>query len=138
MGRTEPKSARSRRTVPLSSSAVTALRNRQRTQAKERLAAGPVWRDTDLVFTTEIGTTVDYRNVLRWYQAVARSVEVPGSFHMLRHSAATALMAAGVPLRVVAEILGHSSTRLTADTYPHVSEALARDALCRLSEALGR
>jgi integrase len=64
-------------------------------------------------------------------------VDVPGGFHVLRHSAATALMTSGAPVRVVADILGHSSTRLTTDTYQHVTAALARDALNRLAQVFG-
>jgi integrase len=45
------------------------------------------------------------------------------SFHALRHSCASFLLAQGVPLRDVAEILGHSDVRLTLKTYAHVIEA---------------
>jgi integrase len=45
------------------------------------------------------------------------------SFHSLRHSCASILLAQGVPVRDVAEILGHSDVRLTLGTYAHVIEA---------------
>jgi integrase len=44
------------------------------------------------------------------------------SFHALRHSCASILLAQGVPVRDVAEILGHSDVRLTLGTYAHVLE----------------
>lgn len=47
----------------------------------------------------------------------------PLSFHALRHSCASILLAHGVPVRDVAEILGHSDVRLTLSTYAHVIEA---------------
>ena len=46
-------------------------------------------------------------------------------------------MASGVPVRVIADIVGHASTRLTSDTYSHVSETMARDALAHLRAAFG-
>jgi integrase len=45
------------------------------------------------------------------------------SFQSLRHSCASILLAQGVPLRDVSEILGHSDVRLTLSTYAHVLKA---------------
>ena len=41
-------------------------------------------------------------------------------FHDLRHGAATALLAAKVDLKVVSELLGHSSIAITVDIYQSV------------------
>jgi integrase len=41
-----------------------------------------------------------------------------------------------VPVRVVADMLGHSQTRVTQDTYQHVLPALAQDAADRMGAAL--
>jgi integrase len=46
------------------------------------------------------------------------------------------LLEEGVPMRVVAEILGHSSTRLTADTYSHVTARLTQEAASALTRGL--
>ena len=51
----EPKTARSRRVIPLSAPMVTMLKSHRKTQKAERLAAGDQWNDTGLVFTTELG-----------------------------------------------------------------------------------
>jgi len=55
----------------------------------------------------------------------------------LRHSFATHLLEAGVPLHTVSELLGHSSVAVTGDVYGHVSTEGARSAIERLSEAMG-
>ncbi len=62
---TESKSERSRRTVPLSPAVVKLLKARRAAQARERPAAVNQWTDTGLVFTTELGTPVEPRNILR-------------------------------------------------------------------------
>ncbi len=60
----------------------------------------------------------------------------PVRFHDLRHTAASLLLAAGVPLKVVSETLGHSSIAITADVYQHVTPDLRREAADALDRAL--
>jgi len=133
----EPKTDRSRRTVPLPRSAVEALRAHRARQAAERLAAPGVWRDTGLVFTSEIGTPLEPRNVLRRFELLAQRAGLPGvHLHTLRHSAASFLLAAVTHTKVVQEHLGHSSYAITADIYSHVGPALQREAADRLDAAL--
>ena len=54
--------------------------------------------------------------------------------HTLRHSAATTMLEAGIPIHVVSRQLGHSNINITVDIYGHVSDNGARDAI----ETLGR
>ena len=63
---------------------------------------------------------------------------VPSSvgLHTLRHSAASVMLSAGVPLKVVSEVFGHASVAITGDIYGHVSPEVSREALIRLSDAL--
>ena len=56
--------------------------------------------------------------------------------HTLRHSAATAMLEAGVHLKAVSEILGHADIRITADVYGHVSSEVGRAAMDSLGERL--
>lgn len=57
-------------------------------------------------------------------------------WHDLRHGTASLLIAQGVDLRVVMELLGHSTITLTANTYAHVSESLLETARTALDRAL--
>ncbi|HVD00160.1 MAG TPA: site-specific integrase, partial [Candidatus Dormibacteraeota bacterium] len=78
------------------------------------------------------------RNAVRSFKAALRAAGLADRrFHDLRHSCASLLLAEGVPLKVVAEILGHASIRLTADTYSHVVPALQADAAGRLDALFG-
>lgn len=134
---TEPKTERSRRTVPLPRTAVDTLKAHRSRQLAERLAAGPAWQQTDLAFATEVGTALEPRNVLRRFDALAQKAGLTGvHLHTLRHSAASFLLAAGTHTKVVQEHLGHSSYAITADIYSHVAPAQAREAADRLDEAL--
>lgn len=134
----EPKTTRSRRAVPLSSALTAALKQHRTAQLQERLIAGNQWRDTGLVFTTELGGPVDPRNVLRSLQVAAERSELGGvGVHTLRHSAATAWLAGGVHIKAVADLLGHSSVAITGDVYGHASDDTARAAIGGLAAQLG-
>lgn len=134
----EPKTARSRRTVPLSPAVVTMLRKHRAAQAEERLRAGNQWTDSGLVFTTELGGPVDPRNLLRVLEVAAAQAGVDKvGVHTLRHSAAVAWLESGVHIKAVADLLGHSSIAITGDVYGHTSDDTARSAVAGLSEVLG-
>ncbi|MGH3968706.1 MAG: tyrosine-type recombinase/integrase, partial [Mycobacterium sp.] len=132
------KTDRSRREVPLSPAIVSMLKAHKAAQAAERLKAGELWRESGLVFTTEFGTPVEPRNILRTIETAAAKAEVEGiGVHTLRHSAATAWLDAGVHIKAVADLLGHSSISITGDIYGHSSDATTRAAVDRLSRTLG-
>jgi integrase len=134
----EVKTARSRRTIPLSPAVITILRRHRVTQLEERMRAANQWTDTGLVFTTALGHVVEPRNLLRVVEAAAKRISVDKvGAHTLRHSAATAWLEAGVHIRQVSDLLGHSSVAITGDVYGHSAEASARAAVDGLSGALG-
>jgi integrase len=139
LGVTEPKTAKSRRTVPLAESVVGTLRALRLQQAQERLKAGSQWQQTGYVFTTEFGEPCDPRNALRAFKAAAKRAGLPTSvgLHTLRHSAASLMMAGGVPLKIVSDMLGHSSVAITGDIYGHVAPDVSREAVAKLAAALG-
>ncbi len=57
-------------------------------------------------------------------------------FHELRHSAASLMLAQGLPLRTVMEVLGHSTVTLTANTYSHLLPTLMDEAADAIDRAL--
>jgi integrase len=133
----EPKTKRSRRSLPMLDFVAKALRAHRTRQLQERLTAGSTWRDTGYVFTTRIGTPVDPANLLDDFKRVLVRANLPHMrFHDLRHGAASLLLALNVHPRIVMELLGHSQISLTMDTYSHVTGDLLRDAVDKLGMAL--
>jgi integrase len=125
----EPKTSRSRRTVNLSEAAVRALRAHKVRQLEERLAAGLRWQDSGLVFPNSLGKPLDPHELHNGFKALLTKAGLPNiRFHDLRHSAASLMLAQGIPLRSIQDILGHSSIALTANLYAHVGEQLRREA----------
>ncbi|CCJ32845.1 tyrosine-type recombinase/integrase [Caloramator australicus] len=116
-----PKTKGSLRTVPIPSSLIPVLKEHKQKQALEKIKAGPSYNDNDFVFTTELGNNIDVRNLIRAYKRVLKKANIPyRKFHNLRHTYATKLFEAGVPLKTVSELLGHSNIAITANIYTHV------------------
>jgi integrase len=136
----EPKSATSRRVVPLPGFVRDALVAHRRRQAAEPLSLRPDAPDpfADLVFMTTHGTPLDGITITRRFQRILADAGLPRQrFHDLRHACASLLLAQGVPARVVMETLGHSEISLTLNTYSHVMPSVGREAAERMDQLLG-
>ena len=132
------KSARSRRTIPLPARARQAVETQRTRQRFVQKAAGSAWQDRDgLVFTDAVGRPLLPEYVSHRFARDLARVGVPRvRFHDLRHSAATTLLAAGVPLAVISEWLGHSGIAITASAYAAVVPELLTDARDAMDRAL--
>lgn len=113
----------------------------RKAQRAEQMAA--VWWDTehDWILSTDVGTHWDAHNAGKRFRLIANGDPekgiCPGATpHSLRHATATILLEEGVPMRVVSELLGHSSTRITEDVYSHVTARLAEESAAALDRAL--
>jgi integrase len=122
------KTARSRRTLFLVPPMVTALRRHLARQAEERLAAGSAWQDHGLLFPSEVGTPLHPDNFSHWFTWFCRVAGL-GHWHPhdLRHSGASLMLAQGVRLDVVSEILGHASIAITKDVYGQLWRATSAE-----------
>ncbi|MGB3762037.1 MAG: site-specific integrase [Ornithinimicrobium sp.] len=133
----EPKSAKSRRTIPLSEPALAVIERVRERTTMERANAAELWVDSNFLFTTAIGEPSDPRNALRAFTVAARRAGLEGAgLHTLRHSAASVMLSERVPLNVVSQILGHSGIAITADVYGHIAPDVSRNALDVLGSAL--
>ena len=134
----EPKTRRSRRTVPLATSTIKALQSHRRRQAEEKLRAGAEYCDNDFVFANSTGEPLDIKNVTaRHFRKVLRAAGLRViRLYDLRHTAATLMLSAGVNPKVASERLGHSTIVLTMDTYSHVLPDMQQDAVARVDRLL--
>ena len=138
MVRGAPKTASSRRSVPLPPMTVAHLRRHRTAQRQAHLAAGVGWAEDDFVFTSRRGAPLDPSNLTGEWHAFTEAAGLGRvRFHALRHTAATVLLTAGVPLAVISKTLGHSGLAITADIYATVVPQLQRDAADAMQQALG-
>jgi integrase len=113
------------------------LRERRLAQKHERLAAATVWRnDEDLLFTNPVGSPTDPPKVRAEFSRVVAAAGLGDGWtpNMLRHSAASIMSDAGVPLERIADQLGHKDTRMLTAHYrqqirPTVDAALVLESI---------
>jgi integrase len=117
----DTKTSTSRRSVNLPQGIVGMLETRREQQLEEAINLGQEWINNGYIFTTKLGTPLDPRNLLREFKGICEAAGL-GDWHIheLRHSAASLMLAQGVKIQVVSDILGHASIRMTADVYGHI------------------
>jgi integrase len=115
----ETKTERSRHTLALPQMAAAALRDWRESQADEHRAAGEVWQDTGLVFTTQLGAALDPANVRKMFKRVCREAGTGDGWtpRELRTSFVSLMSHRGVSIEEIARLAGHASTRTTEVVY---------------------
>lgn len=135
---TEPKTKKSRRSIPISNTLIKALKGHRRKQLEERLKLGANYQTFDLVFASEIGTPLLHGNLLRrHFKPIRDKAKLPKiRLYDLRHTTATLLLSAGENPKVVSERLGHASIVLTLDTYSHVLPSMQKTATNKMEKLM--
>lgn len=125
----EPKSLRSRRTVPLIGQARQALVAQKDRQVFDKSQAGSKYADHGLVFATPFGGPVRASTVEHDFKIALKAAGLPRSHHphSLRHGAATYLLASGAAEATVMRFLGHSNLATTRG-YSHVLDSMLANA----------
>jgi len=132
----ETKTKGSRRTVPFPGNVVDQLKQHRASQAGALLKLG---LKTDLVFANDEGMPLMRKNLVRrHFKPALKAAKLPTdlTLYCLRHTCASLLLQAGVHPKVVAERLGHSSTKLTLDVYSHVAPGMQEEATALIAKAV--
>jgi len=127
----DTKTPKSRRTLALPRKCVEALREHRARQAKDRLSAGPLWKDHGMVFASALGTPLDDHNVRRQFRVITEAAGLGKTWvpRELRHTFVSLLSAHGVPVEAIALLAGHNQTATTEMVYRHqIVPALTRGA----------
>ena len=125
----QPKTGTGRRSVDLDAATVAVLRRWRTRRLADQLAWGAAYQRSEHVFTREDGSPVHADHLAQRFERLVRSPGVPRvRFHDLRHTHATLLLKARVPVKVVSERLGHAGPAFTMNVYQHVLPGMQAEA----------
>jgi hypothetical protein len=123
--------------IALDRTTVAGLAEHRDRQRAEAVAYGPGYRDSGYVFTCLNGDPMAPDRLTRTFKKLTALAGLPPiRLHDLRHGAASLALSAGVELKVVQEMLGHSSIVLTADTYTPVLPDAAHAAAEKVADLI--
>lgn len=121
------------RTITAAPSVMSLLKRRRAIQAQQHLEAGPLWQDSDLVFTDELGRHLTKSSVYRSFKKIVAAIGRPDArFHDLRHSYAVAAIRSGDDIKTVQGNLGHATAAFTLDVYGHVTDQMKQASAARM------
>lgn len=124
-----PKTRRGKRCLRIGADCVELLQEYRRYQKAERFRIGSAWVrkvtlengkvvDNDMLFTKWNGEPMDPDIISSWFPKFLEAHNLPDvNFHSLRHSNASILIAAHVPITTVSGRLGHAQTSTTLNYY---------------------
>jgi integrase len=117
----KPKTEKSKRIIPLNKAALAAL---------EDLKTAPGFKPDGFIIHNKNGGAVLPRTLEETLENMCSAVGIHKiGVHALRHTYATRLFEKGVDIKIISELLGHSSTEITYRIYVHVIDALKESAV---------
>ena len=123
-----PKTATSKRSIPMPEPLVTVLKA---WQVEQKGAPG------DYICADARHRWLHIDAPTKWFEKfIARHKLPPLNLHGLRHTAATIMLEAGIPVKTVSEHLGHGQTSTTTNIYAHTTQASRERAAEALSDAV--
>lgn len=134
----ETKTDAGRRVIPIPSTLLPVLERARVREAAARDLLGNMWQGDDWVVGDELGrayypTTFDKM----WKSALADAGLPHVRLHDARHTCGTLMHLSGVPITVIAAVLGHTSAAFTMATYAHSQDAAVTAGMATFAAALG-
>lgn len=125
----KPKTAKSRRTLPLTGAIVEVLNRQRKRQLEDRMRAGKLWTEHGFIFADVLGEPYPQWILLGDCKRILKTAGLPGTFnpYSIRHTMATLLLAGGTNPKAVSERMGHSRITITLDAYAHVLPGMQAD-----------
>jgi len=138
---TEPKTDAGNRTISLTSATVALLREHRAKWREHRVWLGAAWQGAKdgYVFPNSLGDQLGHATVEHaWRVLLAKEALPVIRFHDLRHTAASLMLLAGVPVAEVSRMLGHSSPHITYKIYAHSIPSAQHQAVAAMERITDR
>lgn len=130
----KPKTKKGNREIPLPPSIFEKLKLHKEAQEKHKQEYEAVWKESGLVFTSEVGTNIEPRRLLdTFHKLLTKAGLKKRGLHTLRHTFATRAVESGMDVKTLSEILGHEDISTTLNLYVHSSEEIKKESMGKLN-----
>lgn len=120
----KPKTEAGVRTVTASKTVMNLLKQYRNQQLEQKLKLGTAWQNEPYVFVLDDGTPISPNLPYKWFVNFLERHNLPKiTFHQLRHTNASILIASGEDVVTVSGRLGHSDKSITLNTYSHIIQS---------------
>lgn len=120
----QPKTENGIRTITLSSQIITMLKQYKQKQAEDKLRLGSAWKNGEYLFKHDDGQDLHPTRPYKWFMKFLKRHNLPKiTFHELRHTNASLLIANGVDAVTLSKRLGHADKTVTLNTYSHAIQS---------------
>lgn len=131
----KPKTEAGIRVVTASKTVINLLKQYRNQQIKQRLKLGTAWKNEPYVFVLDDGTPISPNLPYKWFVDFLNRHNLPKiSFHQLRHTNASILIASGEDIVTVSSRLGHADKNITLNTYTHLIKSKEAEVANRMDE----
>ena len=131
----KPKTKSGVRTVTASKTVMRLLKQYRNQQLKQRLKLGTAWKNEPYVFVLDDGAPINANQPYIWFVKFLERHNLPKiSFHQLRHTNASILIASGEDVVTVSGRLGHADKNITLNTYSHLIRSKETQVASKMDE----
>jgi integrase len=129
----DPKSDDSSREISMHQAVMELFRQHKKEELEKRMRCGNLWVGGDKVDQCRVLTGWNGKPIFpdaptKWFEKFVSKLDLSCriTFHGLRHTSATLLLANGVSLKNVSSRLGHSDANITLQVYAHALKSVDR------------
>jgi integrase len=135
----DTKTDAGKRELPIPATLLPVLKRARRRSAAEQLAVGNKWQGEDDVVADELGRAYYPTTLSYLWKDVLEDARVPHvRLHDARHTAATLMHLNGVPIAVIAAVLGHTDASFTQRVYARSQTDAVAQGMASYAQALGK
>ena len=132
-----PKTRAGNRTIPLIPALIDLLLDIQKQRRQEKTKFKNAYHDNGLLFCNYYGISLNYSAISDKMHDICKEADLDGVHpHTLRHTFATRGLENGIDLKIMQELLGHSSIKMTADLYTHVLPETKKISMMKLADTI--
>ena len=131
------KSDTSNRVIYITATTLKVLREYKIEQSKKRILLGDQWRNSERVFTTDIGEDMHPDRPYKILKQIIKKYNLKDiTFHGLRHTSISLQISSGIQAQIISKRAGHSNVGITHSIYSHFFDSELKEVANKMDNFL--